>query len=101
MDQLAGFQHRNIDVSKYKLRSDASKDLKVLARPTQFMVATRMGYEITIGSKTASTLDSKLKSTTSAGGNVSISGIPVSVGGSGSSSSRSHHRIHESVLKTS
>lgn len=46
-----------------------------------------MGYKITIGSKTASTLDAKLKSIVSTGGNIRIFGVPISVGGDGSSSS--------------
>lgn len=77
---------RNVDVSKYKLRSDAPKDVKTLARVSQIIVISGLGYEIKVGASTASTLDTKLKETTSAGGSVSVFGIPIGLGGSGSSS---------------
>ncbi|KAI8194769.1 hypothetical protein KHU50_011450 [Colletotrichum sp. SAR 10_65] len=76
----------NVDVSKYKLRSDAPKDIKTLARVSQIIVISGLGYEIKVGASTASTLDTKLKETTSAGGSVSVFGIPIGLGGSGSSS---------------
>lgn len=77
--------HRNIDVSKYKLRSDAPKDVKTLARVSQIVVISGLGYEISVGASTAETLDTKLKETTSAGGSISVFGIPIGLGGSGSS----------------
>ncbi|KAK7697310.1 hypothetical protein SLS64_013658 [Diaporthe eres] len=76
----------NIDVSKYKLRSDAPKDVKTLARVSQIVVISGLGYEISVGASTAETLDTKLKETTSAGGSISVFGIPIGLGGSGSSS---------------
>ncbi|RSL44901.1 hypothetical protein CEP53_011018 [Fusarium sp. AF-6] len=74
------------DVTKYKLRSDAPQNVKTLARVSQIVVISGLGYEITVGSSTASTLDTKLKETTAAGGSISIFGIPIGLGGSGSSS---------------
>jgi hypothetical protein len=84
--------HRNVDVSKYKLRSDAPKDVKTLARVSQVIVIAGLGYEITVGDSTASSLDTKLKETTSAGGSISIFGIPIGLGGSGSSTTE--HNTH-------
>ncbi|KXH43604.1 hypothetical protein CNYM01_02743 [Colletotrichum nymphaeae SA-01] len=75
----------NVDVSKYKLRSDAPKEVKSLARVSQVIVIAGLGYEIKVGASTAETLDTKLKQTTSAGGSISVFGIPIGLGGSGSS----------------
>ena len=79
--------HRNADVSKYKLRLDAPKEVKTLARVSQVIVIAGLGYETTVGDSTASTLDTKLNETTSAGGSISGFGIPINLGGSGSPTS--------------
>ncbi|KAM7217518.1 hypothetical protein V8F06_007149 [Rhypophila decipiens] len=75
----------NIDISKYTLRSDAPKDVKALARVTSLVMATGLGYEITVGSGVAKTVDNYYNKTVQAGGSISIFGIPIGVGGSGSS----------------
>lgn len=93
---------RNIDTSKYKLRSDAPKDVKALARVSQLVIATGLGYEITVGASTASTIDTKYKETSSAGGSISIFGIPIGIGGGGSHSEEhdSHKATWDSASKT-
>jgi len=53
---------------------------------------TYLGYEITVGSKTASTIDTKMKETTSASGGIKVLGIPIGLGASGSSSQE--HNTH-------
>ncbi|KAF2761537.1 hypothetical protein EJ05DRAFT_482408 [Pseudovirgaria hyperparasitica] len=81
-----------IDVSKYKLRDDAPKDTRTLAKVNEMVIVTYLGYEITVGTKTASSLDTKFKQTTSAGGSVRVFGIPIGLGGSGSSTEE--HNTH-------
>ncbi|KAK1672725.1 hypothetical protein BDP55DRAFT_731225 [Colletotrichum godetiae] len=67
----------NVNVSKDKFRSDSPKEVKSLARVSQIIVIAGLGYEIKVGALTAETLDTKLKQTTSAGGSISVSGIPI------------------------
>ncbi|KAM7210391.1 hypothetical protein V8F06_014222 [Rhypophila decipiens] len=92
----------NIDVSKYKLRSDAPKELKNLARVTSLVLASGLGYEITVGATAAGQIDTHYQKTVSAGGSVSIFGIPIGLGGSGSSTeeSASHSATWDSASKT-
>lgn len=89
-------------MSKYKLRSDAPKSVKTLARVSQVIVIAGLGYEITVGDSTASSLDAKLKETTSAGGSISVFGIPINLGGSGSSTTEknSHSTTWDKASKT-
>ncbi|KAK4163792.1 hypothetical protein QBC43DRAFT_354274 [Cladorrhinum sp. PSN259] len=75
----------NVDISKYKLRSDAPKAMKTLARVHALIVVSGLGYEITVGAQTASQIDTNYKKTTKAGGRITIFGIPIHVGGSGTS----------------
>ncbi|KAL2880410.1 hypothetical protein SGCOL_004127 [Colletotrichum sp. CLE4] len=72
-------------VCKDKFRSDSPQEVKSLARVSQIIVIAGLGYEIKVGALTAETLETKLKQTTSAGGSISVSGIPIGLGGSGSS----------------
>ncbi|KAK7422459.1 hypothetical protein QQZ08_009511 [Neonectria magnoliae] len=78
----------NMDIEDFEdeeqgsLRCPSGGD--TLARVSQLIVVNALGYKITLGSSTASTLDQKLKETTSAGGSSSVFGIPISLGGSGS-----------------
>ncbi|RSL70395.1 hypothetical protein CEP51_012201 [Fusarium floridanum] len=74
------------DVSKYRLRRDAPKNLQTLARVRQLVVISGLGYEITVGRSTARTLDANLRETASAGGSISVFGIRILLGRSGSSS---------------
>ncbi|RSL66499.1 hypothetical protein CEP54_003658 [Fusarium duplospermum] len=73
------------DVSKYKLRRDAPRNLRTLARVRQLVVVSGLGYEITVPRSTARILDSNLRATASAGGSISVFGIRILLGRSGSS----------------
>lgn len=74
----------NVDLSKYKLRDDAPPQAKTLARVSSLVVASALGYEITVGANTAREIDTKLKETTQGGGSLNIFGIPIRLGGSAS-----------------
>ncbi|KAL9093884.1 MAG: hypothetical protein Q9165_003807 [Trypethelium subeluteriae] len=92
----------NADVSKYKLRDDAPKNCKTLARVTDLVIATYLGYEITVGDKTASTIDTKMKETTSANGGIKVLGIPIglSAAGSHSEEENTHTATWDNANKT-
>lgn len=93
---------RNADISKYKLRKDAPQSTKTLARVTQLIVVTYLGYEISVGTKTASTINKKMKETTAAGGGVKIFGIPIglSAGGSSTNEHNSHSAEWDNATMT-
>ncbi|POS78922.1 hypothetical protein DHEL01_v202692 [Diaporthe helianthi] len=74
----------NFDTSKYTLLPDAPSNLMTLARVTQLVVMSGLGYEITVGTETGETLNKKMKETTSAGGSIIVFGIPISLGGGAS-----------------
>lgn len=57
---------RNFNHHDFKLRSDAPNFLKQLVRPTQLIVATRIGYEITVSDSLATAIDKHIKETTAA-----------------------------------
>ncbi|KAJ1328209.1 hypothetical protein MN608_07545 [Microdochium nivale] len=76
---------RNLDVSQFKLRDDAPTDVKQLIRPSQLIVASKFGYEISFSDSIASSFDSQYKKAVSAGGSINILGLPISLGASGSS----------------
>ncbi|KAM0428832.1 hypothetical protein ACHAPT_006632 [Fusarium lateritium] len=92
----------DIDVSKYKLRSDAPQEVKTLARVSQIIAISAIGFKIILDSAAASALDQKLKETTSAGGSISVFGIPISLGGSGSHTdeNQTHEASWDSASKT-
>ncbi|KAK1518701.1 uncharacterized protein CCOS01_11521 [Colletotrichum costaricense] len=73
----------NVDMSKYKLRSDAPNNIKTLTRASQAIAVAGLGYEITVGESTAEILDTKLEETKNAGGSISIFGVHIGLGGSG------------------
>ena len=91
-DRPLTFPCRNFDVTKYRLKPDAPKEVKTLARVSQLVVVTYLGYEITVGSKTASTIDAKMKETSAANGSLSVFGIPISLSGNGSNTTE--HNTH-------
>ncbi|KAI9898026.1 hypothetical protein N3K66_006386 [Trichothecium roseum] len=68
------------DLSKYTLRSDAPEGVKTLAKVTQIVVVSGLGYEIEVGAETAETLDQMLQETENAGGTVTVFGIPIQLG---------------------
>jgi hypothetical protein len=87
VELIADFS-RVADVSKYRLRLDAPRKVRTLARVSQLVVVSGLGYEITVGTTTASLLDAKLRETSSAGGSISVFGILIELGGSGSPTRR-------------
>lgn len=93
---------RNVDVSNFQLTDDAPKRLRTLARPSQLVAVKRLGYEITVGDKTSRTIDAKFKETTSAGGQLTIFGIHIRLGGSGSheSENNTHDAKWDASTKT-
>lgn len=92
----------DVDLSNYKLRDDAPKQLKSLAKITALVVASALGYEITVSASVARTVDTKFKETTQAGGYVYIFGIPIRLGAGGSSTkeSNSHTATFDSATNT-
>ncbi|KAG8533375.1 uncharacterized protein KY384_002158 [Bacidia gigantensis] len=57
----------------------------------QHLDSIGLGYEVTGGSSTANNIDTKLKETTSGGGSISVFGILVNVGASGSKSTENNN----------
>jgi hypothetical protein len=68
---------RNFNYRDFKLRADAPKFLKYLVRPSGLVVATRLGYEITVGGSLATTLDTHFKQTTKVNAGFSIFGTSI------------------------
>lgn len=68
---------RNFNYKDFKLRSDAPAFLKYLVRPSGLVVATRLGYEITVSGSLATTLDTHFKQTTTVNAGFSIFGTSI------------------------
>ena len=64
----------------------APQEVQTLVKPTQLLLATRLGYKVKLGSSSSKQFDSYYKDTVRGGGSVSIFGIPCSIGGSTSHS---------------
>ncbi|KAK0616715.1 hypothetical protein B0T14DRAFT_435058 [Immersiella caudata] len=92
----------NFNTKAYRLREDAPKESKTLARVSQLVVVTGLGYEISLGATSAAKVDSLYKQTTQAGGGLRIFGIPIGLGGSGSKTTEtsSHSSSWDSATKT-
>lgn len=92
----------DVDLSNYKLRADAPDQLKSLVKITALVVASALGYEITVSASAARTVDTKFKEVTQAGGYVYIFGIPIRLGAGGSSTkeSNSHTATFDSATNT-
>ncbi|KAK4443000.1 hypothetical protein QBC34DRAFT_337557, partial [Podospora aff. communis PSN243] len=92
----------NLNTKEYRLRGDAPKEVKTLARVSQLVVVTGLGYEITLGATAASKVDSLYQQTTQAGGGLRIFGIPISLEGSGSRTTEtsSHRSSWDAATKT-
>ncbi|KAK3315987.1 hypothetical protein B0H66DRAFT_624802 [Apodospora peruviana] len=70
----------DVDVTQYKLKSDAPKELKTLARVSSLIVATGLGYEITVGPETAKALQKYLDENKHGEGSViTVFGNPVEI----------------------
>jgi hypothetical protein len=91
----------NFNTKAYGLRRDAPKEVKTLARVSQLIVVTSLGYEITLGAAAAAKVDSLYKQTTQAGGGLRVFGIPISLGGSGGKTTEtsSHLSTWDSATK--
>jgi hypothetical protein len=59
--------------TKYKgLLPGAPQEVQTLVKPTQLLLATRLGYKVKLGSSSPKQFDSYYKDTVSGGGSVSI-----------------------------
>ncbi|TGO49638.1 hypothetical protein BELL_1882g00010 [Botrytis elliptica] len=92
----------HFNTKAYRLRGDAPKEVKTLARVSQLVVVTGLGYEITLGGTAATKVDSLYKQATQAGGDLRVFGIPISLGGSGSNTTEtsSHRSSWDAASKT-
>lgn len=91
---------RDFNPSQFKLRSDAPKNLKQLVKPTQLIVATRVGYEITVSDSLATAITKHFKETTAAGGGFRIFGITVGASASHTTESETHEATFVAASKT-
>lgn len=94
------FPPRNFNHNEFKLRADAPKNLKQLVRPTQLIVATRVGYEITVSDSLATAITKHIKETTSAGGGFRIFGITIGASASHTTESETHEATFDEAAKT-
>lgn len=90
---------RDFDPSQFKLRSDAPKNLKALVKPKQLIVATRVGYEISVGDSLATAITKHFKETTAAGGGFRIFGITIGASASHTTESETHEATFDSAAK--
>ncbi|KAK5693309.1 hypothetical protein LTR17_025120 [Elasticomyces elasticus] len=81
----------NIDVSQYKLRSNSPVALQQLVKPTQLVVANRLGYEITISDSQADSFDTYYQSVVAAKGGFRVFGISIWGGSAGHTETRNTH----------
>lgn len=71
--------------AKYKnLLPGAPKSVQTLVKPTQLLLATRLGYTIKLAANSSKQFDTAYKKTISGGGSFRIFGIPCGIGASGS-----------------
>lgn len=80
-----------MDVSQYKLRKSAPLNLQQLVKPTQLVVANRLGYEITISDAQASSFDTYYKQVVAASGGFRVFGISIWGGSAGHTDERNTH----------
>jgi hypothetical protein len=87
---------RNFNPGDFKLRKDAPAYLKNLVRPTQLIVATRVGYEI-VGDELKTAIDTHYKETTEAGGGFRIFGIRIGASASHTEENETHEATWNSA----
>jgi len=63
------------------LRPGAPDSVKVLVRPAQMVLVSKLGYKVKLGVKLAEEFDKKVTDVKAGGGHVTIFGIPISIGG--------------------
>jgi len=91
---------RDFNPDQFKLRKDAPNFLKQLVKPTQLLVATRVGYQITVSDSLATSIDKHIKETTAAGGGFRIFGITVGASASHTTESETHKATFNMATKT-
>jgi hypothetical protein len=82
---------RNVNLNGYKLSKAAPANLRQLVRPTELVLASRLGYEITVGTAFAAQLDTHFKQTTKASGGFRIFGITIWGGSASKTDERNTH----------
>lgn len=75
-------------------------NLKSLARPSQLVVATRVGLDITVSDSLATAISKHISETTSGGGGFTIFGIRIGVSASHTTESETHEATFESASNT-
>ncbi|EME46423.1 hypothetical protein DOTSEDRAFT_70430 [Dothistroma septosporum NZE10] len=81
----------NVDVSQYKLKKGAPAKLQQLVKPTQLVVASRLGYEITIADDQAESFDTYYKTVVEASGGFRIFGMSIWGGSAGHTEEETTH----------
>lgn len=68
----------------YKLKADAPPQVKGLARVVQFVIVSKLGFEVEFDGEAKDEFDRKINDTNSGGGSFRLFGIPIGVNASGS-----------------
>ena len=89
--QAADISCRNIDVSQYKLKKGAPAKLQQLVKPTQLVIASRLGYEITIAEDQAEAFDTYYKTVVAASGGFRVFGMTLWGGSAGHTEEQTTH----------
>jgi hypothetical protein len=74
--------------------------LRNLVRPTQLIVATRVGYEITVGDELKTAIDTHYSETTEAGGGFRIFGIRIGASASHTEEKETHEATWNSAARS-
>jgi hypothetical protein len=75
---------RDIKGKNYKLKADATPDVKGLARVVQFVAVSKIGFEAEFDGQAIEEFDEKFKKTSSRGDSIRLFGIPIGVDASAS-----------------
>jgi hypothetical protein len=94
------FLARNFNPGNFQLRSDAPPFLKQLVRPTQLIVATRVGYTITVGDELSTAIDTHIREVSEAGGGFRIFGITIGASASHTTETDTHAATFDSASRT-
>jgi hypothetical protein len=97
---IANTSARNIDVSQYTLKKTTPANLQQLFKPTQIVVASRLGYNITVSDALASSLDTQFKQTIAASGGFTIFGIRIGAKASKTDITETHYASFDRSTNT-
>lgn len=97
---VANSSARNFNYGDFKLRKDAPSTLKQLVRPSQLVVATRVGYNISVSNQLATSINKHIKETTAGGGGFRIFGITIGASASRTTESETHEATFDSNSNT-